>query len=319
MNKKNILIIAPKFHGYDVELANELKKRYRNVFLKNELPFNSSTRYFLLEKISPRVRSYMWKKYEENVKKLVIDNKIEVVFVIRGELIPESLLQWLANQPGIEIVHYQWDSVNNNPNALVISKYAHRNYSFDRNDTETYTQFNYLPLFYNWENMGIHKTEKYGIMFFGSWNYDRLEIVKAITEMSETLGLRLYARLYMPFQSYIKRKFQGKSFPWKMLRFCSMPKEQYYNLLLSSDIIFDVPSKTQVGSSMRTIESLSLKKKIITTNLNVKKESFYCSENIIIWPATTEEIRGLLNSKFNERSIENIYSLSQWLDRIGLS
>ena len=154
-------------------------------------------------------------------------------------------------------------------------------------------------------------------MFFGSWSYDRFNVVKEVQQLCRDKKMTLFAKLYMPFQSYIRRIISGEHFPFELLRFRSMSKSEYYDLMNNSDLIFDVPNRKQVGSSMRTIETLSLKKKLITTNKNVKLEFFYHPDNVLVWPEEKDDLECFVNKSYNAASLSYILNLKQWLNAMG--
>lgn len=315
----NVLLIAPKFYNYDFEIKEELSLRCNNIFLKNDLPFSSPTRYYMFGSVFGFLNPKIWKRYEKDIYKIIDNNKIDIIFLIKGELIPERLLK-AFKEKGLFIVYYQWDSVNNNPNSLIISKYADKCFTFDMEDHIKYPKFDYLPLFYNWKTSDGDKliAKHYDLMFFGSWSYERFRIFQEIRQLCNSKGMTIYAQLYMPLQSLIRRLVKSGYFPYKLLRFRPMTSKEYYNLMRNSDLIFDVPSKMQTGTSMRTIEALSLKKKIITTNSNVKSESFYHPDNILIWPEEKSNFDLFVKKSYNPVSISKILSLKQWLSAMGL-
>ena len=61
--------------------------------------------------------------------------------------------------------------------------------------------------------------------------------------------------------------------------------------------ILEVNQKGQVGCTLRALEALFFRKKLITTNLNIQKEDFYNPENIFIYGK--DDIRNL--HKFVEK------------------
>ena len=70
---------------------------------------------------------------------------------------------------------------------------------------------------------------------------------------------------------------------------------------------------------MRTIEALVLKKKLITTNINIKYEDFYSPENFLIVDRARPVIPAeFLNTPYKEieSNIINSYSLESWLKKI---
>ena len=70
---------------------------------------------------------------------------------------------------------------------------------------------------------------------------------------------------------------------------------------------------------MRTIETLGAKKKLITTNPNVKGYDFYRPENVLI----VDRINPIITKEFIEQPWEDVpeeiyrkYSISSWLNII---
>ena len=315
--KDKILFIGPKFFGYENYIIEQLEKSYRKVFYFCEYPFGESRRYYIFENIFGK-RDWVWKRYEERITKLIEKEKIKDIFIIRGRLLQESLLKKLKDDYRTTIIHYQWDSVRNNPNALIINNYADITYTFDMNDANNYSGFNYLPLFYHWNKDFIEEKEiTNDILYVGSCNLQRLEMYKKLKKLAKKKQWSVKSYLFLPYYLYIRLLFKGHYININDVKFKSLSHSKYQKLLQSSRVVVDVPSPTQVGSSMRAIESLSLRKKVITTNTNMLRENFYDKNNILLWDEVDDGIDVFLKSPFNKDIKENLYSIEEWMKKLG--
>ena len=69
---------------------------------------------------------------------------------------------------------------------------------------------------------------------------------------------------------------------------------------------------------MRTIEALSLGRKVITTNINCTMETFYHKDNFLLWPYEKDRLINFIETPFNEGSFNQINSLAEWLDKMEI-
>lgn len=317
----NILFIAPIFFDYDKAIKKCLDKRYDKVIFRCEIPFNSSVRYYALRRLCPPLAKIMLRRYNRSLAQIVAKEGIDRILIIRGYgLLPDFLETVRSTNPHTEIINYQWDSIQNNSNGLEISRYAHKNYSFDIADTQQYPQFKHIPLFYNWDDIDRNATNnspKCDIFFIGSYYPQRQDIVRRFKAQCEREGFNLFAYLYMPFGIFIRKKLSKEPVRLKDVRFVKLSRQKYYNILQNSKVVLDIPSSTQTGATMRTLETLSMGKKLISTNEMLSREKFYNSQSIYIWNTDSHiDISSIVNSPFiNNSEVMNIY---EWLEKIGL-
>ena len=93
-----------------------------------------------------------------------------------------------------------------------------------------------------------------------------------------------------------------------------MQKNKYQRLVEKSRCLFDLPSPTQNGATMRTIEAMSMQCKLLTTNKYLINEKFYNKKNIMFWPINNPlELKKFLSTPFDNNKISNILSLEEWL------
>jgi hypothetical protein len=75
----------------------------------------------------------------------------------------------------------------------------------------------------------------------------------------------------------------------------------------------------QTGLTMRTIETLGAKRKMITTNVNIKKYDFYNSNNILVMDEhNLDEIEQFISHEYEPLNddVYKKYSLHSWLETI---
>ena len=315
----NVIVICRPFFGYDNEIRKALEVKYNKVYLFSDVPFLPIYMYRFFCRTIPFLSCFFEYLYAKMLYEIVKRKKVQIMLVIKGEFLKEELLSKITCSTNCEIINYQWDSFKNNPNGIMISQYAMRNYTFDMFDCKQYDTFNYLPLFYNWDGVqkNLKTNKEYDILFLGSWSAKRCDEFVEFSNFCKNRAISVYAHLYLPFHSYVL-KFIKKNKHLLCANFCSIGKGDYYRMLNGSSAVLDFPSAAQVGASMKTIEALSLRKKVITTNLNVVNEKFYNKNNILIWPNENDRLLDFLHSPFNDDSLSSLNSIHQWLRVMGL-
>lgn len=316
----NLLFIGPIFFGYEKIISKELQKKASHVTFQCEMPLNNSGFYYFLRRISPLLSKKLIESYNKKLVNVLIENKIDVVLLIRGFGINTHFLE-AAKSRGVKIINYQWDSFDNNPNALVISQYTDLNYSFDLRDVRSNSKYKHLPLFYDWSTIDSTSHSQtaplYDVFFVGTYHSQRLELVEKIREQCELEGLVMHAHIFHPFGSYVRKWINGERIPLSKITFKSLTRQQYFALLSCSRSVFDVQNQLQSGATMRTIETLSLNKKLISTNFHLREESFYDSTSIYLWNLESQfSIRTFLDTINQQKDSQKVLSVSQWLDML---
>lgn len=317
--ENRVLLICPHFYGYHIKIGASLKEKGWEVYYKNEVPFNSANLYFYVINILPFLKGFLWTLYSYRLLKLVNKYHIREALIIRGLCLPETLVAKLSNKCNVRITNYQWDSIRNNPNALILDKYSRESYSFDMQDCKCYG-FKYLPLFYDWSDVSIKDGDKSDVLFIGSWGEHRLLMANSLSKICDSAGLKCYIYIYAPFFSFLKKLIKGKKCWVKGLHFNTMPRKRYAHLLANTKAVIDMPSPTQIGSTMRTIEALSMGKKLLTTNRNVVNESFYNKSNIFVLENNCVDelmIRNVLATSYDDTSNKSLNTMSSWLSQMG--
>ena len=130
---------------------------------------------------------------------------------------------------------------------------------------------------------------------------------------------RQYIYHYMPSRlKYLYHKLKAPEY--QEARFSDfhtekVGKDALLNLIRESRCILDSPQFGQTGLTIRSIECLGAKRKLITTNREIRKYDFYNERNVFIYTDEPD-----LNAEFFSQPYEEIdeavyrkYSLSAWL------
>lgn len=215
-----------------------------------------------------------------------------------------------------------WDSIRNNKG--IESKWSayDKVWTFDRIDYLKYKQeIDFLPLFYYNSFLPEHTGKyKYDIAFIGTGHEDRVKIIKGIKEQCKQYNLRMFEYIFLPHRLiYLKNKLKNKNYKGitkKDIHFKLLPTKEAYKIYAKSRCVVDIESPTQCGLTMRTIEMIGLKKKLITTNRDIVNYEFYNPSNIMVVDRRNFKI----DPEFINKPYENIsdeiyqkYSLHNWI------
>lgn len=291
---KKILVIATAFFGYDVAMKEEIEKLGAEVRFYNERSVKSSIGRALI-KISPSIFYKKTKKHHLNIINENKQREFDIIYIYGGSMLNDKFLKLYKSQfTKAKFVLYLADSVRGIERYEKMFPYFDKVVTFDRMDynfySKNYTNIFFLPLFYsreyeNQENKCL-KDLKYDIAFVGTVHSDRLMLLKQIKKQAEALGLKVYFYCYlqawfMYFYYFItKKEFRGTKF--KDFRYKKVSARDIQKIMRNSKTIFDVQYPKNTGLTMRTLETLGMRRKLITTNEDIKTYDFYNENNICV-------------------------------------
>ena len=317
--KKNILLIMPKYFGYEEQIKKELERQGANVWLIYENQDEVNFFYRWVYVYAPRYKSTLMDNYYRR-RILKIKEHIDICFIIRGASLTKYVLSWLKNRfKNIKLIMYQWDSVANNPNAILISKFCSKNYTFDPIDAKKYNWY-YRPLFYFDETNLFDR--KYDFTFIGSVHSQRLNLARIILDKYSSLNNFVY--LYSNIFHYIKQKYIKRNQDFvislkKNVHFSSLSLVKTNKKFADSKVIIDYTHPNQRGYTMRTIESLGHHCKLLTNNKQIVNADFYDSNNIFIYDCKNFNIpTRFLKTPYYEVKSDTYkrYSTANWIKDI---
>lgn len=319
---KRILFFTASFLGFQYDIKNALELMGAEVDWFDERVSDNT----LIKAIVRVKRDALAIKINSYYDNIIIKTKnvhYDYIFFVNIEAATRNIIEKLKrHQPNAKFILYEWDSIDNNHNAKDLLDLFDESWTFDKKDSEKY-KMNFLPLFYNNEYVKInkHKNYKYEVMFVGTTHSNRYQFAKSIEDQIDG---EKYNWFYFPSRLlYIKMWLQDKYFRkhsrMSEFRFKVLPKKELLSIIESSKIMIDAQHPKQTGLTMRTLEALGARRKLITTNSKVKEYDFYNSSNILVVDRNNPEIpKSFVDCEYEDLpfNIYNKYSLNSWLKNI---
>lgn len=318
--KKKILFISTDSFNYSTYITRELQNQGWEVTFLNDRPSNSTIMKILIRKFKFFISGYLDYYYLNHIKDFGV---FDHVLIVKGEAVSNKVIDQIRkNHLNGKIVLYYWDSICNFIGGVEKAKSADLVYSFDPKDCKLYG-FTHLPLFYiktNLRGNDSKSNNQWDISFIGTAHTDRL---KVITKVRNQLVGPMYIFIY--FQSkliYFFYKITNpyfKFFAKEELSLKAIEKNFTTNIYMRSKAILDIEHINQTGLTMRTLEVLSLGKKLITTNQSIKNYPFFDESIIYILDRHKPVIDlNFLESKVvtNIESKIKRYEISNWIKQL---
>jgi len=321
---KNILIFAPKFFGYEIEISKRMEELGAFVTLCDERPSNS-----FLTKVVIRLKPTLLKKriishYE---KALNQNMKFDFVFFFKGETALPEVIDIVRNKlPESKVILYLIDSIANYPHLVSSLNKFDKVLSFDSQDSDCHKSIQFRPLFYlNDYSLikNLQSEDKIDVLFIGTVHSDRWPFLEQIKKQAEQNGLSVYYYLYFqsPIIFYFKKVFDKnyKTIPIGAAKFRSISKFEILKLFEQAVAIVDIQHPKQTGLTMRSIEVFGANKKLITTNIRITQYDLYNPNNICL----ADRKQPILNIDFIKETNQHVtpkiyskYSIDSWLKEI---
>lgn len=328
LNDKRILLFCPKFLRYDEVIKDELERRGAKVSAYDERP-SSKPLIKALIRLNPRLLEAFSRKYFLDILTKERNNDFDYIFIIKGEAISPMIIM-LMKEFFIKskLVFYSWDSLKNVKYTDTKIHLFDQAFSFDRDDCSEYQNVRYLPLFfsplYDLSPESYHP-KHVDLVFIASLHSDRYSVLKRIfasvarikPDFSAFSFLFYSSKLFFLLRKLVDRHFLGV--PFSSVEWTPLSQEDVALKMESASIVIDINHPKQSGLTIRTIETLALKKKLITTNANIRYECFYNEANILIIdrdnPVITEDF---IFSPYQEidPAIISGYSIESWISNI---
>ena len=325
---KNILFISPKFFGYEDDIKQVLRSKNNTVLYFDDRPNNTFLMKVLLRmQLNTFITKFIDRYYEEIFCK-VVKEKLDIVFLLNPEATPIWFLNRLKQRfPNLKVITYFWDSFKNRSGAGRYLAVSEKFFTFDPLDATQDERICFEPLFavndfYIQNNEQDPLPAVYDLLFVGTLHSDRWQQIKNIQEFCKKNELKLKYYLYSPsyFLFVIQRYLLGQ---FRHIRkddvaFKSLSREALVQLMASSTCIIDIHAPNQVGLTIRTIESLAMGKKIITTNAEIKNYNFYNRDMhmVISRDSTCIDVNFVRGPVNNTVDVTKQFELENWLDRL---
>ena len=323
---RKVLLIAPVFFNYYKEMIKELELMGYQVDYICDAPSNSNISKAIGRINKNLIKGTTKKYFEGKVIPSIKAKKYDDVLIVGGmtfAFTPDMVAEIKRMNPQARFAMYQWDSEKNLPYSTGIHPYMDQLYSFDLNDCEEMPKYKFLPLFYTriYEEIGKEKVDryKYDCSYIGTAHPQKFKDVNAMADALKTIMPRQFIYHYMPSKlKYYYHKLLAPEFKnAKMSDFKTekVPAKDVMQVFNDSACILDAPQAGQTGLTIRTIECLGAKRKMMTTNKDIKKYDFYNESNILVFEGSVDKNDKFFTAPYVEVNVEvyKKYSLREWL------
>ncbi len=323
--QKKLLLIMPKFFDYPNQICSELKRLGYEVDFYDDRP---STNPWM--KAAIRIdRRIVKKNIDRYFKKILEDIRgiqYDVVFLISGQSLSfsEDMLKELKNQQGkARFILYQWDSQRNFPYIINFHQFFDKILTFDRDDALSEDGIIFLPLFYTrfYEMISSDKDKEfsYDFCFVGTAHPQKYKFISKMSGELRSVFPRQFVYFYFPSVIvFYYRKIHDIEFKHaqkKEFHFTPLNNAEMEAIYKNSRCVMDSAQEGQTGLTIRAIEALGAKKKLITTNKDIINYDFYRPENIYVYEDDIDLGNIFFKVDFQDIDV-NIYqkySLNNWL------
>lgn len=323
---KTILFISPRFFGYELAIEKRLMELGAYVYFFDDRPSNSFLGKGLLRAHKKLYANKIRKYYCPIEQKIDEISHIDYIFLLSPEALPIQLLQkTIQMHPGVKVMLYMWDSIQNKIGTKKYLPYCDRIFTFDPKDKQLNEKIEFLSLFYlnEYATVGLKKNYDYDLSFIGTAHSDRFILANKIKKQIECLNGMVFTFFYLQSKKlYMYRKITDVNFrKTKVSDFQYKPlnNKETLDVISRSKAVLDIQHPNQTGLTMRTIEILGSQRKLITTNAEVRNYDFYNPQNILVVDRENPVIpQSFIQTPFvpiDER-IYKKYSLDSWLNTI---
>lgn len=275
------------------------------------LCINRSSRFIdrQVKKIAAFFHSIAFNNYiynKNNIEKYIANHRGIIVF----DTIYSNLdLTWLRiHFPTLRIILWFWNPVGNTVLPQDITARDIELWTYSITDSEKYG-LHYNTPFYPLQNaVSYDEVNEYDVIFWGR-NKHRKELIACYDRQFKKIGLdtRIHITPDRWFQSFYQRN---------MSRY--VPYDKIIADIMRSRSILDIYTNPMAGLSLRTMEALFYKKKLITNSIEIKKYDFYSKANVfILGEDNIQYLADFVKSPYIDVDPRIVckYSATSWLKR----
>lgn len=274
-----------------------VKWQANNYFVK----FIKSDKIFQLYKTDNynKACNYIGKIGYENIPlgkwiKKVKENDTIVFF---DSFLNNTAIENAKQKKNVKVIVYFWNKINKNNEHLLKNKLIDEFYTFDKEDSIKYN-IKYNSQFFTDKIKLKKKKEVYDVCFIGR-DKNRKKTINEVIDIFNKQNLKLDIRIIETEKDFL-------------------PYKKYLNMIERSKCILDIVSNDQKGVSLRGMESIFFKKKLITNNQNIVNYDFYNKKNIfIIGKDNWENLNKFIDNDYKDidKKIVDYYEFENWIKR----
>ncbi len=319
---QRVLLIAPRFFGYETDIRDELARRGAAVDFIMDRPFESA----LMKALARFRRAWVMPaadRYMRAAIRALARERYDIVLIINGQTLSRAVLGELRRQyPSAKYILYMWDSAANRRDSVAAAGGFDRALTFDREDAREHGML-FRPLFFGpGYARSSSRNPDLALSFIGTIHTDRYRIVSNLMrQLPRGQTALTYLYLQAPWVFYLQKIF-NPAFRGARIRefsFTPLAKADVQDVFQRSQAILDVEHPRQRGLTIRSLEAFGAGKKFITTNAAVREYDFFRPENIAVIDRNAPELpRDFLSKDYVPVSDELYYrySIAGWMDDV---
>ena len=206
--------------------------------------------------------------------------------------------------PKCKIILWLWNPISERHQNFLKDINIDEIWTYDLNDSKKYG-INYNTQFYNKDFVkSIKKDEKdkiYDVMFIGN-NKGRSAIINEYRKEFDLMNLNTYIKVIDNYNENIKYT-------------------EYLEFIKKTKTLLEIVNNDVSGLTLRSLESLFFRKKLITNNIHIREYDFYNPNNIfILGEDNIKELPIFLKKNYidNTPQIIEYYDFEEWLNRFQI-
>lgn len=298
---KKVLILVESKDKYFFPYIKSKEIEVANLFDSDSIKNNFLFKVFRKLRLPLNVFYGSWKKNLKDYEKFIIFD-----WVFDDDIAKFFIRQKIAASKNV----YCWNPIKeNNVDIALLNKYKNdfNVYSYDKKNCEQY-DLRYNSMTYTKE-VDLEKSKpQFDIIFLGALKDRAMELNSLYNTLNEQhINLHFYVvgdktNRQVDFEIYSE----------------SLSYHQYLELIAKSKVILDIAQKDQSGMSLRVTESLFLKKKLVTNNVDIINYDLYNPNNMfIIGKDPINELKAFIEKDYDQTDhslLINKYDIEQWVN-----
>lgn len=304
---KPLILVNNESNGYFVDA---IAKHHFFYIFKNEKMMNRVFRKIILNTSTP-IRKTLFTHW-----KMAVQKCDTIILFDTGNAV--SILKYLKQYyPEKRIIFWYWNRVSRSIPVAEIEKCGVEIWSYDPGDCQEYglnynLQFVFPQNYKELENHGV----EYDAFFIGV-DKNRGVLLKEIAEKISKVGC---SYCYYLVKSQTKADSNVKQmYPYHT----PVTYKELIEMSQKSKALIDVIDPDQLGLTLRPLECIYLKKKLITTMKHITDYDLYHPNNVFIWGVDDiSKLNEFFNSPYdetNQKELMKRYSVETWLQNFELT
>lgn len=254
----------------------------------------------LFKKIYPRLLAFLYGDWKNKIGSYDL-------IIVHESLYSAYAAYYITKRTKKRVILWYWNSIGHgtfiHPELINCCEL----WSYDQYDCKKYNmQYNTT---YYFSKISIPKVNILYDIFFIGMDKGRINKLLELEKVFQKQGLLSYFHITRP-EKENANKYKFKD---------SISYEKVLEIIASSRCILDIVQENQHGLTQRPMESIFLRKKLITNDINIQNYDFYNRNNIfIIEKDDFSSLKEFIYSEYVEldEKILKKYDFDEWLRRI---